>query len=168
MSDHRWLRVSLLYTHRCRKTKKWAWSVNTFLSIRLNICFKCSKELSHWDGSFEYPKHMLWFRNKKTIFFYLCTLTHSMWSQSKISHKPQRQVFLWSGSNILNKPFLFISSYCFRDNLTCSVKRALITTHKVLNTCFLIKMPSLAINADPSQTASLDSINKDWSPLTYR
>ena len=29
-----------------------------FLSISLNMCFGCSKELSHQDGSFEYPQHM--------------------------------------------------------------------------------------------------------------
>ena len=29
------------------------------------MCFGCSKEPSHWDGSFEYPQHMFWLRNKK-------------------------------------------------------------------------------------------------------
>ena len=36
-----------------------------FLSISLNVCYWCSKETSHWDGSFEYPQHMVWLRNKK-------------------------------------------------------------------------------------------------------
>ena len=36
-----------------------------FLSVSLNMCFGCSKELSHRDGSFEYPQHMFWLRNKK-------------------------------------------------------------------------------------------------------
>ena len=31
-----------------------------FLSLTLNICFGCSKEPSHWDGSLEYPQHMFW------------------------------------------------------------------------------------------------------------
>ena len=31
--------------------------VNIFLPISFNICFGCSKEPSHRDGSFEYPKH---------------------------------------------------------------------------------------------------------------
>ena len=44
-----------------------------FLSISLNICFGCSKEPSHQDGSFEYPQHMFWLRNKKNN-FYLRTL----------------------------------------------------------------------------------------------
>ena len=43
-------------------------NVNIFLSINCNIYFGCSKEPSHWDGSFEYPKHMSWLRNKKLIF----------------------------------------------------------------------------------------------------
>ena len=36
-----------------------------FLSISLNICLGCSKELSHRDGSFEYPQHMFWLRNNR-------------------------------------------------------------------------------------------------------
>ena len=35
-----------------------------FLSISLNIYFGCSKEASHLDGSFEYPQHMFWLKNK--------------------------------------------------------------------------------------------------------
>ena len=37
------------------------------------MCFGCSKEPSHRDGSFEYPKHMFWLRNKKNNF-----LLHSL------------------------------------------------------------------------------------------
>ena len=44
-----------------------------FLSIILNMCFGCSKERSKLDGSFEYPQHMFWLRNKKYN-FQLCTL----------------------------------------------------------------------------------------------
>ena len=32
------------------------------------MCFGCSKEPSHRDGSFEYPQHMFWLRNEKMIF----------------------------------------------------------------------------------------------------
>ena len=32
------------------------------------MCFGCSKEPSHRDGSFEYPQHMFWLRNKKDNF----------------------------------------------------------------------------------------------------
>ena len=42
--------------------------VNIFLPISFNICFWSSKEMSHGDGSFEYPQHMFWLRNKKIIF----------------------------------------------------------------------------------------------------
>ena len=34
------------------------------------MCFVCSKEPSHRDGSFEYPQHMFWLRNKKINFSY--------------------------------------------------------------------------------------------------
>ena len=39
-----------------------------FLSISLNMCFGCSKEPFHRDGSFMYPQHMFWLRNKKNNF----------------------------------------------------------------------------------------------------
>ena len=39
-----------------------------FLTHHFNICFGCSKETSHWSCSFEFPQHMFWLRNKKTIF----------------------------------------------------------------------------------------------------
>ena len=42
--------------------------VDIFLPINFNICFGCSKELSHCDGSFECPQHMFWLRNKKIKF----------------------------------------------------------------------------------------------------
>ena len=42
--------------------------VNIFLPINFNICFGCLKELSHLNGSFEYPQHMFWMRNKKNEF----------------------------------------------------------------------------------------------------
>ena len=29
------------------------------------MCFGCSKELSHRDGSFEFQQHLIWLRNKK-------------------------------------------------------------------------------------------------------
>ena len=32
------------------------------------MCFGCSKEPSQRDGSFEYPQHMFWLRNKKNSF----------------------------------------------------------------------------------------------------
>ena len=32
------------------------------------MCFVFSKQPSHRDGSFEYPQHMFWLRNKKNNF----------------------------------------------------------------------------------------------------
>ena len=32
------------------------------------MCFGCSKEPSQRDGSFKYPQHMFWLRNKKNNF----------------------------------------------------------------------------------------------------
>ena len=29
-----------------------------FWAYKFKICLGCSKEWSHWDGSFEYPQHM--------------------------------------------------------------------------------------------------------------
>ena len=51
--------------------------VNIFLPINFNMSFGCSKEPSQWEGSFEYPQHMFWLRNKK-INFWLHTL---IWRQ---------------------------------------------------------------------------------------
>ena len=45
--------------------------LNIFLSINLNLSFGCSKESSHRDGSFEYPQHMFWLRNKKIVNIFL-------------------------------------------------------------------------------------------------
>ena len=43
------------------------------------MCLGCSKEPSHGDGSFEYPQHMFWLRNKKNN-FQLRTLIWGAWS----------------------------------------------------------------------------------------
>ena len=41
-----------------------------WIPISLNVCFGCSKEPSHRDGSFEYPQLMFWLINMKIIFWY--------------------------------------------------------------------------------------------------
>ena len=38
-----------------------------FKSVKL-LCFGCSKEPSHRDGSFEYPQQIFWMRNKENRF----------------------------------------------------------------------------------------------------
>ena len=53
-----------------------------FLTISHNICFGCSKEPSHRDGSFEYPQHIFWLRNKEVDSESLSTLTGGLvWAQ---------------------------------------------------------------------------------------
>ena len=50
-----------------------------FLSINLNMCFGWTKELFHWDGSFEFPQYMFWMRNKENnfhCFLHCLHLTH--------------------------------------------------------------------------------------------
>ena len=44
-------------------------------SVSFSICFWCLKEPYHLDGSFEYPQHMFWLRNKKKIYF--CTHSYT-------------------------------------------------------------------------------------------
>ena len=44
--------------------------VNIFLPISFNICFGCSKEQSHWDGSFENPQHNYILVEKWKNFFF--------------------------------------------------------------------------------------------------
>ena len=47
------------------------------------MCFGYSKQLSNWDGSFEYPQDILWLRNKENTFHYAllsvqwCTDNHN-------------------------------------------------------------------------------------------
>ena len=49
----------------------WVWNCKYFISF--NVCFGCTKEPSHWDGSFEYPQHMFWLRNKNCLGYTLLT-----------------------------------------------------------------------------------------------
>ena len=76
--DHMYIDVSASHYHMlqlqtnstsvtCKTEHK---IVNSFLPISLNIWFECSKEPSR-DGSFEYPQHMFWLRNKKINFLVL-------------------------------------------------------------------------------------------------
>ena len=63
------------------KKKNHSKIVNIFLSNSYNIkfCFRCPKEPSRWNGSFEYPQHVFWFRNKKIIIFW-----YTFWSEDLI------------------------------------------------------------------------------------
>ena len=61
--------------------------MNIFLSISINICFECSKELIHWDGSFEYPQHIFWLRNRKIIYRILSDLDMALCRQVDVLSK---------------------------------------------------------------------------------
>ena len=54
------------------------------------MCFGCSKELSHRDGSFEYPQHMFWLTNKKNDF-----LLHTLiWGPVKFYSLTYRSILI--------------------------------------------------------------------------
>ena len=103
----------------------WAYSLIAKYEQRLfsypsvETCFGCSNELPHRDGSFEYPQHMFWLRNKKNN-FQLCTLIwrpvacaiHNANSKGAYRTAPMRrlvctfavcmqqsQAFSWHGQN---------------------------------------------------------------------
>ena len=59
------------------------------------MCFGCSKEPSHRDGSYEYPQHMFWLRNKLNNFL-LRTL---IWGPA--SEKAEIMTFYGKGFTIL-------------------------------------------------------------------
>ena len=51
-----------MYVHMTQNVERKI--MNIFLSISFDICFGCSKEPPHRDGSFEYPQHIFLLRNK--------------------------------------------------------------------------------------------------------
>ena len=110
--------------------------VNIFLPISFKICFGCSKirfgcskEPSHWDGSFEYPQHMFWLTNKKKFFF---VSTVMAWADLKL-HKKAADLDLvslcwWS----LSKWPIFQSCW---DNLLSSWVKPVLRLKQQIN-CF--------------------------------
>ena len=98
-----------------------------FLFISLNMCFGCSKELSHRDVSFEYPQHMFWLRNKKNNF----RLRTLIWGPAENTHfiyiyfanllwiylySKQSLKYVFWGLVFHRKKSSFL--FCFLDNLT--------------------------------------------------
>ena len=83
-----------------------------FFLSSLNICFGCSIEPSHWDGSIEHPQHMFWLRNKKTN-FHLHTFIwrpndKSAWSQ-------ENRILLYVNYKGADQPhFVILASLCSR------------------------------------------------------
>ena len=66
---------------------------NFILSTICKMCFGCSKEPSQWDGSFEYPIHMLWLKNNK-INFLLFILLMDFPTQIKALSKGQSIIYV--------------------------------------------------------------------------
>ena len=56
----------------------------------------CSKESSHRDGSFEYPQHMFWLRNKKIICSFIWRSDNAM-----LKLKPIISSVEWSNKGTL-------------------------------------------------------------------
>ena len=71
-----------------------------FLSIILNMCFGCSKELSHWDGSLEYPQHIFWLKNKKYNFQLRTLIIH-------LEVSPVMRIFIFL------EDFSFLTKICW-------------------------------------------------------
>ena len=75
------------------------------LSISLKMCLGCSKELSHWDGSFEYPQHMFW----------LILVTHCYLVAKNVHNQPAH---LWINCSLLWMHSRWLSEwqfFSFRD-----------------------------------------------------
>ena len=71
LCDATWLSRKNSYPHTLDSYTNFQCTiVNIFLPIIFSICFGCSKELSHPDGSFEYPQLRLWLKIRKLFFIY--------------------------------------------------------------------------------------------------
>ena len=85
-----------------------------FLSVVLKMCFGCSKEPSHWDGSFEYSQHMIWLRSKK-ISFRLCMYLKAWYCSVQVRNTTSDRVA--RGENAVwcswSKFWFFFLSCCF-------------------------------------------------------
>ena len=68
------------------------------------MCFECSKEPSHGDGSFEYPQQMFWLQNKNNF-----QLRSHIWGPGKVlkilEHLLYCKIYL---SGILGMSFLWL------------------------------------------------------------
>ena len=94
-----WMELIIDLESKGLETIFWRKIVNIFLPINFNICFGCSNEPSQWDGSFEYPQHMFWLRNKKVNFLV-----------RTLNYRPERAN---NKLNILDWPFLYFHIQCF-------------------------------------------------------
>ena len=68
-----------------------------FLPSNLNICFECSKELSHGDGTFEYPQHMFRLRNKNNNFQLHTLIWLLIWDLKQ----ENKQTLIWRPESVI-------------------------------------------------------------------
>ena len=106
-----------------------------FLSISLNLCYGCSKEPSHKDGSFEYPQHMFWLRNKKNNF-----QLHTLILGPYVIYNPYAAIF-------------FVKKISSAYYIFCIYSNVLQTNTIESNTL------------DPDQTASYQTAQNIWLDL---
>ena len=59
----------------------------------LTFCFGSSKDLSHCDGSFDYPHYMLWLRNK--IFLITCFNKRAVHLRQQQYLKRSQVIYEW-------------------------------------------------------------------------
>ena len=91
------------------------------------MCFGCSKEPSHWDGSFENPQHMFWMRNEENNFPIrtLIWRPESLWIQKRLFSK-MKTWHTWIYSTCL---VLFDGPFCHALKwVNCSWELTLIET----------------------------------------
>ena len=71
------------------------------------MCFGCSKEQSHQDGSFEHPQHMFWLRNNKNN-FQICSLWRPVSHMSISILKTYMNSYLVGLAHILAWAFIYV------------------------------------------------------------
>ena len=62
-----------------------------FSPFIINIRCGCSKEPSHCDGSFEYPQHMFWLRNKKISLQFMPSFIEACFDERLIFVSPAKR-----------------------------------------------------------------------------
>ena len=123
-----------------------------FLPINLDICFRCSKELSHREGSFEYPQHMFWLRNKKNNF-----LVRTLICRPGLIREDRK-------TSQMTEQLL---TYLTQINKTCtSVRRSSNVGHPSFN--FTLKfLQTLTYKFKPTKTSKMNLIYwKTWLSAT--
>ena len=138
-----------------------------FLSISLNMCFVCSKEPSHQDGSFEYPQHMFWLRNNKNN-FQLHTLIWGTGMQCNFA------CFFVGSKHFLTLilPLLFIPRRSRRDIVLASCVRACVRPSGFISQYLLVRFDSFVVqmistmnSRYPISLVKIDPLTLELLPL---